>query len=357
MIEVLYDGWELVYHPNSPAALHLFELLEQPLQDVRAIVALPAELQNLTLPVETIFQPYRNTPTEHLRWEQLFLPALTRKIGASLLHLVSYSAALFGAPPTVISPCGFERRSDSRPKTWSGRLRKALSFGTAEQARALLWPEDLPTPHENPGVYSLPPLVSPDFNSVEPADPDWSREFSLPETYILVDGAVFQSDFENLLAVWSWAAGSIGDLYPLVVFGLGASEHNLLVNFAQRYQMERTIHALPAIPLKSFPSLFRGCSALLQIGEPTVWGNFLRHALACGKPVVATSSPATEAVVGEAAYLAPASDLRALGAALLTVIVEEQVSGSLVQAALERVATWQLNAFANRLEEFYRRIS
>jgi glycosyltransferase involved in cell wall biosynthesis len=82
----------------------------------------------------------------------------------------------------------------------------------------------------------------------------------------------------------------------------------------------------------------------------------LRLALASGRPVVAADHPLADALVGPAAYLAPAGDSRALGAGLITVLVEEDLAGRLSQAARQRAASWRLDRFPGRLEETYRQI-
>lgn len=75
----------------------------------------------------------------------------------------------------------------------------------------------------------------------------------------------------------------------------------------------------------------------------------MQHALACGKPVVGAEGEIMNALVGPAAFLAPAGDARALGAALLTVIVEEEVAERLSKAAWERVSRWGSESFGERL--------
>jgi glycosyltransferase involved in cell wall biosynthesis len=89
--------------------------------------------------------------------------------------------------------------------------------------------------------------------------------------------------------------------------------------------------------------------------EP-VWGGPIRHALACGKPVVASHDPQTSHLVGPAAYLAAGDDGRALGAALITVIVEEEVAETLAGAARARASTWSGAAYSQALSGAYQRI-
>ena len=77
--------------------------------------------------------------------------------------------------------------------------------------------------------------------------------------------------------------------------------------------------------------------------------------MACGKPLVASETALTGAIVGPAAYLAPPGDARSLGAALVTVIVEEQVAENLSAAASQRSANWRAVEFREQLERIYRK--
>jgi glycosyltransferase involved in cell wall biosynthesis len=83
------------------------------------------------------------------------------------------------------------------------------------------------------------------------------------------------------------------------------------------------------------------------------WGAPERHALACGKPVVASENLFSDALFGPAAYLAPAGDARALGAALITVVVEDSVAENLSQAARQRAESWLDQGFGQKLYEAY----
>ena len=76
-ISVLYDGWDLAFRPNSPAALHLLALLHADIPGRRVMVALPGPSFH-SLPehieVEILSQP--DSTAARLAWEQRRLPML-----------------------------------------------------------------------------------------------------------------------------------------------------------------------------------------------------------------------------------------------------------------------------------------
>jgi glycosyltransferase involved in cell wall biosynthesis len=358
-MRVMLDGWSLCYAPNSAAALHLLDLLQIISEEYQPLLALPGDLDEVSeLPeyVDIHLLPTRHTPGAHLLWEQRTLPRLARRQSADLLHLVTYSVALAGGPPTLVSPCGFTQDEQRLTAGLADRLRRALSVGTLGQAQAILWPADLPQP-DLPALYKpLPPLVSPDFNPTDPPDLAALEPYHLPESYVLYHGPQDPASITRLLDVWSWAAGAVGELYPLVVLGMEKQGRQQLLEVSADTKLNQTLIRLPAVSLPAIAALYRGAAALLHIGDVSPWGGPLRYALACGVPVVAAYSSDADALVGPAGYLVGSDDARAMGAALLSVLVNEEVAQPLRQAALVRAAGWRMAEFGQQLFGVYRQL-
>jgi glycosyltransferase involved in cell wall biosynthesis len=180
----------------------------------------------------------------------------------------------------------------------------------------------------------------------------------LPETYILYHGPHTSGALRRLLDAWSWAAGSIGEYYPLLLIGLDEAGQRRLFALADELRLSQTIRALPGLPVEAIARLYQGCSALFHPAPVSPWGSAIRAALVCAKPVVALETTLANAVVGPAAYLVQAGEperaaSRALGAALITVIVEEEVSENLSTAARQRAAAWQSSNFGRDLLAAY----
>ncbi len=353
-MKVLYDGWPLVYAPNSPEALHLLAILSQLPAQVQAVAGLPgASFHPLPPGVDTQQAPMPFTEFGRLRWEQYSLPRLARRVGASLLHSTTGGLALFGGPLGLVSPAGYGAgvepgRAERLPLADLGgprpglahRLRLALAQGAPARAGAILWPADLSTLHTGAAVLRLPPVVHPIFLQAEGSSQALA-DLDLPETYILYHGPTDAAALHPLRAAWTWAAASIGEYYPLVLINAGSS-------FLPSPGIGRGAGGegpilLPPLPLPTLAALYRGCSAVFHPLPASAWDGALRLALASGKPLVALETPLSDALVGPAGYLSPPGPEqdRALGAALITVIVEENVAEALGQAAQQRAAGWQ----------------
>ncbi len=181
----------------------------------------------------------------------------------------------------------------------------------------------------------------------------------MPDTYLLYHGPYTQHDVQRLLNAWTWIAGVIGESYPLLLVGLGDAEQENLKTLWNIYQPGEMVRPLPILPHSGLVELYQHCSALFHPAPISPWGSPVRMALACEKPVVSIESALSDALAGPAAYLVPGSrseaDMsRALGAALLTVIVEESVANDLAQAARQQVARWNNADFPNALLAAYR---
>ena len=367
VLTILYDGWPLARQPNSPAALHLAELMALLPGEVRAIVALPDQpLDPLPAQIETHLLAVPDNPSARLKWEQRTLPRLARELKAQGLHLTSGNPALFASTPIILSPTGFAPnpltpRDSERRRSMASRLRESLGQGGRVRASGILWPNDLPVPRSDVSLVTLPPAVHPAFNGGKPGSTDDVSGLDIPETYLLYHGPYTLSDLQRLLSAWSWTAGAIGEYYPLLLVGIGESGRESLELLQDVYKLGKTVRPLPELPLSGLLWLYQNCSALFHPAPISPWGSPVRMALAYGKPVVALEFPLADALVGPAAYLVPASETeadssRSLGAALLTVVVEENVANSLSEAARQRAASWRSADFPTALLAAYQQI-
>jgi len=354
---VLYDGWPLIYQPNSPEALHLLAILSCHLEGVQALLALPAEPPSwLSLEATIHVVATANTARNRLNWEQRTLPVLRRRTGAALLHLTSPNPPLFGPEVNLVSPSSFD---DSPPKgRFASRLRKAISQGGMARLGGLLWPDDLPLHERQEAIYRLQPAILPGFLESNSASEDdgLAAMLDLPAAYVLYHGPSYEGILRRLLAAWSWAVEPVGDGYPLLAIGLGADGRERLAVLTSEYGLGETVRSLAELEPGALGAVYRRSAALFQPVVDPPWGGPVRLALASGTPVVSIEGERMDALVGPAAYLVGGQDARALGAAVITVLVEEGVAQRLTEAGRQRVATWSLSAFAQGLANAYRDI-
>jgi hypothetical protein len=335
---ILYDGWSLVRAPLSAAATHLRTLLTLAPANAELLLALPAELaEGLPSRIVHIVQAAH----ERSAWEQKLLPELAQRERADLIHTTAAAASLFGSVPTLVSPAEVGG---------AGRSRLAAAQAQGGLARAtLLWPSDLPAPPHSGRLELLPPVADlpAEFGQV-PA--------SLPDEFLLCHASGDEQALLQLLESWTWAAASIGDLYPLLITGLDAPQAAWLEAKLPDFHLQDYVRALAIAPAQ-LPALIERCTAFIHPEPPAVWGSPLRIALAYGKAVVALQEPLTEAMLGSAAYLVAPGDLRSFGAATITVVVDEKVRQSLETQARQKAARWSADAFGSALEQVYKTVT
>lgn len=350
-LRVLFDGWPLVYAPGSPAALHLHELLAQLPPAAEPLLAVPSEPVH-PVPAPAVVVKTAATGRGRLAWEQVILPRLARRHAAALLHTCALSAPLASPVPVIASPAedipqGFSVQPGAgRSLGW--RLRAAMGRGGLPAA-AVLWPADLPSvPDGLPAPRRLPPVAHAAFWR-EPAA-------AAPEDRGYVAVRLQQGDeslLDVLLDAWRWAATAVGEEWSLQVSGISHQPANRLEGLRQEYRLPGPVLPVTIDSPQAAAAWIAGAGAVLHLGATSPWGDVLLHALAAGRPIAAEETPRVDARVGPAAYLAPRGDRRALGAALLTLLVEEQVAEQVSRAGHARAASWASQNFSTQLGEVY----
>ena len=335
MSRVLLDGWPLVYEPASPAALQTWALLAWRPPEVELILALPGERPDWLPPIiQSIHHQTENKPWKRLAWEQRDLASLGSSLKANLVHMTSQSAPIFSRLACTNSPAYFPGRL--RAHSLAERFQTAAGQAGLSATRAQLWPADLPG--TMPGLVSCPPFVHSEFSAQ--AGPNDPQPLELPETFVLYHGPHDETSLRRLLSAWSWAAGPIGGYYPLLLLAQDAVARDLAWALIKEYQAAGSAQVLPELPIPNIPALYRRCTVLFHPAEISPWGDPLLQALAGGRPIAAANTPWANSRLGQAAYLAPLDDPRALGAALITLVVEEDVAQNLAQAAHQCASAW-----------------
>jgi glycosyltransferase involved in cell wall biosynthesis len=351
-IRVLYDGRPLLHDPLGPPACHLYEILTGLPPQVQPLLALLGE-PPAWMPPQVEVLPAADV--DGLAWEQRLLPQLARRLQADLLHIVGNAAPLLGAERVLVSPAGWPRR-----RSQAGlreRLRWAMGRGGLARALGMAWPELLPPPQDFRTTFQLPMRVHPGFVSKGfRFPPEIPGVNDLPGNYFLFHGPADGETLRLALEAWTWAAGPVGDVHPLLMLGIPQARHARLAELVRRHHLGETVVVLPPVSLEHLAALYRGASAIFHPAEAAPWGGALAWGMACGLPVVGHDLPLASALAGSAAYLVDPQDTRGLGAALISVVVKEQLRKQLREAALARARRWRESTIGQALAALYARL-
>jgi hypothetical protein len=270
-------------------------------------------------------------------WDQLAFPRAATRSHAQLLLYLHPSAAITGSAPCV-SWYG-DGRSGAKKTEQPGRLTRSLALAGLRGAAAVLRPSDSPAGPIPVRWVAVPASVPSAFfagadaaGAPVPAD--------LPESFVL---AVCESAaaLRLLLAAWSWVESSLGDTFVLLVIAADETERLAGQQAAEEMRLADSVRSV-FLADAAFPAVFQRAAALLHGGEGQN-AAALRWALAGGLPVAAPATAVSEAIVGPAGYLVP-KEARALGAACLTLLVEEGTAASLREKGRARAWSFRPEA-------------
>ena len=196
-------------------------------------------------------------------------------------------------------------------------------------------------------------MVHPAFIPKEQFFPVEIPGVALPENFLLYHGPQRTRVLQRTVKAWTWSAGSIGEVYPLVMLGLGEAARREVNSMVKKLNLEGTVFVMSSTSPDYFPRLYQRASAVFHPATVSPWGGAVRHALACGVPVVGIETSLNNALVGSAAYLVHAHETREMGAGLISVVVREEVRERLKKAALERASGWATGNFGEKLVQAY----
>jgi hypothetical protein len=281
-------------------------------------------------------------------FDQIHFPRAASRSGADVLLILHPSAPIAAVAPAV-TWYGDGQRPESKGRRES-RLGRSLARAGMRGAAAVLRPADLPADTIDVRWIAVPPSIPAAFFA-GPAAPVAPAPLQLPEAFVL---AVCESPevLPLLLAAWTWVESSLGDLYMLV---LAASDEEGRISSQRAAEQRGLTESVCSIVLgdEDWPGVIHRAATLLHGGTRRN-AAALRWALAGGLPVAAPATPVSESIVGPAGYLV-SPESRALGAACLTLLVEEEIAASLRAKGRERAGAYRPEVAATAWAEILRK--
>jgi glycosyltransferase involved in cell wall biosynthesis len=353
---VALNAWDLAERPSAVDAWRTQEILEMTGPAVagwRWTLIHPAtHLADLPEGVESAGVGIHTGEWGRLLFEQWGLPRAAALVGADVLIPVAGNPPMSSRVPVVTEG----RQELPSGKGVASRLRDATRAAASLGGSFFTW-SDLPDRDRGMGRASrLSPWVADRFHpQAESEDAGLRTRLGIGDGYVLALG-IGKNDIALLLSAWSWVAPSVGELHPLVLAGMDAGVASTATRLASSIGLGDSVHFANHVRYGDLPAILRGGAALLVPGKPED-GQLLRWAAACGLPVAAAATPQAESILGQAAFVTPAGDARALGAACLSVLVDEGLAESLRQLGVGRAAAYHSGRGVEELAGLLRRIA
>ncbi len=320
-MHIAVDGSPLIDRPNSPTSLHFVEWLSA-LHGAGADVTLltpPGELPPIPIEISAQAVVLKEGTWSRMRFEQRDLPRAAGELNADLL-LVGEGHAPLVSPCPIATVSSFARSHKSQ--SLATKLALAAGIAGSRGANVRLFPGDLSHPSDR---TEYAPFVAQAFK-------DSPQEKG--EEYVVCYG-FNRKDIPLILSAWTFVDGSLGDTVSLTFLGADPTFTSQIRSTAVELGIETSVRTQSEVTYDDLPGLYGGAAAYLGT-EFAADGQPLRWALAAGVPVVGLKTPNFESVLGGAAYLVPPGDSRSLGAACLTVLIQERVSEPLREKGRER---------------------
>jgi glycosyltransferase involved in cell wall biosynthesis len=179
-------------------------------------------------------------------------------------------------------------------------------------------------------VYVVPNSV--DLEVFHPAD-------SPPQDYLLIVGAAYpHKNIQELLINWPFWKGR----YHLKITSARGNYKKQLVTLIQKLNLGKDVTFLDYVDEGELVQLYQHCAALIY---PSLWEGFgipPLEAMACGRPVIASTIPVHQEILGKAAiYITPG--IPETWEQAFNILTDSSCAARYIQAGLELVQryTWE----------------
>jgi glycosyltransferase involved in cell wall biosynthesis len=306
-------------------------------------------------------------------FEQVGFPRACRQLAVDVAHVPYWGGPLRSPVPVVVTIHDLITLllPDYRGGPLS-RLYTALVAASARGAAAVLTDSEasradivrhLGIPPQR--VQTIYLAAGPDYvprggaSPVDRAIEKGVREkYGLGRWYVLYLGGFDpRKNLDTLLRAYTWVVDGIGDYFPLALAGRGSERLPGLRAALQRYGLEEgsEVRFIGEVDEADKPALYRGAACFVYPSRYEGFGLPPLEAMACGTPVVAADAASLPEVVGDAAYLVPPGDARQMAAAILAVLVQEDLAEELRRKGLAQAGRFSWRATAQATLDAYRR--
>lgn len=191
-------------------------------------------------------------------------------------------------------------------------------------------------------------------------EPDRERDRAVSARYGLDDlddfvlylgSYVAHKNVRLLLAAYTYVAQALGQDVPLVLAGhtpatWGTPRFPDLPAYIDEIGVGDVVRWIGPVDEADKPSLYRLASVFVFPSRYEGFGLGPLEAMACGTPVVGCEASSVPEVVGDAAFLVDPADSRAMGGAILSLITQPDLAGTMRNRGLARARdfSWRQTA-------------
>ena len=300
-----------------------------------------------------------------IMWEQFCLPKILRRDAIDVLHAPGYVMPVRAGMPTVLTVHDVIALKQPYLASRANALHYKLLLPCSLEAADLIvassetTKRDITTvcPVPMDKVHVVPPGYDPIF-AERPAHAELERvraEHDLPERFILFVGnlepkknlpTLFKA-IARLKAHGQWDR-------TLVVVGAKAWRKASALAGLSHLDVGRDVRFCGYVPRRDMPAVYTLADLFVFPSLYEGFGFPPLEAMACGTPVVCSSTPALAETVGDAALQVPPTGVRELGDAICRVLRDSSLRDALVDRGRIRVRRFTWRKTARQILNAYR---
>jgi len=186
-------------------------------------------------------------------------------------------------------------------------------------------------------------------------------KYDLPDRFVLyLAGFDIRKQLNRALLAYTYVGPSEGDNAPLIIAGRepawGTPMFPDMRQYAHDLNVEDYVRWIGYVDEADKPSLYRLADVFVY---PSIYEGFglpVLEAMASGAPVVACDIPVMREIVGDAAYLVDQDNERQMGAAILSLLLQEPLREQLIQRGLSQVTRFSYRKTARETLSVYERV-
>ena len=318
--------------------------------------------------------PLRGHPGK-VWFEQRGYPNAVRQLGAAIAHVPYWGPPLHTAARLVITvhdviPLALPVYQGG----FGGRLYTSLVTAALHDAAHLIADSEFSRAEIINRVGDIPPeqvtaiplAASPDMHPKLNADcdPCIRDKYKLPDDYALyLGGFDVRKNIRALLAAYTYVKSAMNDDFPLVLAGSpppaelwGSPRFPDLPAEIEKLALTDVIRWIGPVAEADKAGLYRMARVAIFPSMYEGFGLPPLEAMACGTPVIAADATSIPEVVGSAAYLIDPADSRALGGAIIAVLIQDPLYKQLQNQGLARATNFTWNKTAAQTLAIYRKV-
>jgi glycosyltransferase involved in cell wall biosynthesis len=289
-----------------------------------------------------------------LYWDQVQVPSYARRQGLDLIFQPKLSVPLVAPCPTAFALHGAEQLAVAEVFPWTNRLyNQVMMPWYCRRAGAVLVltrtaaADTVRLVGADPAkVHAIPCAQHARFHPVPFAEAEEVRlRYGLPERYLLFVGGLNPlKNFSNLLRAYALLRDRIPQ--QLVAVGFKRWRFDGDLRQVEELGLDGAVHFPGFLPDEDLPALYSRADLFVLPSLYEGFGIPVAEAMACGCPVVTTTTGCSPEVAGGAAILVDPYDPRAIADGILRALEDEPLRAEMIRKGLVRAAefSWEKTA-------------